>query len=117
MSLENTSPRYDDTIIPCSSLFRKVLNDDEKPAGVKSSLSGYEDEKLLISQHLKVLERKLHQFASHDYSEEAARGELNAGESLDNEGSQTAEQTEEDNSSMQRDSPVSNGLIFVSPIE
>uniref|UniRef100_A0A6N2LCS6 GTD-binding domain-containing protein n=1 Tax=Salix viminalis TaxID=40686 RepID=A0A6N2LCS6_SALVM len=120
MSLENTSPRYDETIIPCSSLFREVLSDDEKPACVKSSLSGYEDEKLLISQHLKVLERKLHQFASHgglpfmansDYSEEAAHGGLNAGESLDHEGSQTAEQTEEDNSSMQRDSPVSNGSL------
>ncbi|KAJ6352313.1 hypothetical protein OIU76_001514 [Salix suchowensis] len=76
--------------------------------------------KLLISQHLKVLERKLHEFASHgglpfmansDYSEEAAHGGLNAGESLDHEGSQTAEQTEEDNSSMQRDSPVSNGSL------
>ncbi|KAJ6412225.1 hypothetical protein OIU84_005310 [Salix udensis] len=120
MSMENTSPRYDETIIPCSSLFREVLSDDEKPACVKSSLSGYEDEKLLISQHLKVLERKLHQFASHgglpfmansDYSEEAAHGGLNAGESLDHEGSQTAEQTEEDNSSMQRDSPVSNGSL------
>ncbi|KAJ6773765.1 MYOSIN-BINDING PROTEIN 2 [Salix purpurea] len=120
MSLENTSPCYDETIIPCSSLLREVLSDDEKPACVKSSLSGYEDEKLLISQHLKVLERKLHQFASHgglpfmansDYSEEAAHGGLNAGESLDHEGSQTAEQTEEDNSSMQRDSPVSNGSL------
>ncbi|KAJ6306545.1 hypothetical protein OIU78_021793 [Salix suchowensis] len=120
MSSENTSPRYDETIIPCSSLFREVLSDDEKPACVKSSLSGYEDEKLLISQHLKVLERKLHEFASHgglpfmansDYSEEAPHGGLNAGESLDHEGSQTAEQTEEDNSSMQRDSPVSNGSL------
>ncbi|KAB5557530.1 hypothetical protein DKX38_008439 [Salix brachista] len=120
MSLENTSPRYDETIIPCSSLFREVLNDDENLACVKSSLSAYEDEKLLISQHLKVLERKLHQFASHgglpfmansDYSEEAAHGGLNAGESLDHEGSQTAEQTGEDNSSMQGDSPVSNGSL------
>ncbi|KAJ6736208.1 MYOSIN-BINDING PROTEIN 2 [Salix viminalis] len=120
MSLENTSPRYDETIIPCSSLFREVLSDDENPACVKSSLSAYEDEKLLISQHLKVLESKLHQFASHgglpfmansDYSEEAAHGGLSAGESLDHEGSQTAEQTGEDNSSMQGDSPVSNGSL------
>ncbi|KAJ6681247.1 CYTOCHROME P450 [Salix koriyanagi] len=36
-----------------------------EPTCVKSSLSEYEDEKLLISQHLKVVERKLHQFASH----------------------------------------------------
>ncbi|KAB5557532.1 hypothetical protein DKX38_008441 [Salix brachista] len=87
---------------------------------VSNLLSAYEDEKLLISQHLKVLERKLHQFASHgglpfmansDYSEEAAHGGLNAGESLDHEGSQTAEQTGEDNSSMQGDSPVSNGSL------
>ncbi|XP_061971216.1 probable myosin-binding protein 4 isoform X2 [Populus nigra] len=88
MSLENTSPCYDDTIVPCSSSFREVLNDNEKPASVKSSLSEYEEEKFLISKRLKGLERKLHQFASHgcsqsmsdsDYSQEAAHGGHNVG--------------------------------------
>ncbi|XP_011026020.1 PREDICTED: uncharacterized protein LOC105126756 isoform X1 [Populus euphratica] len=120
MSLENTSPYYGDTIVPCSSSFREVLNDNEKPASVKSSLSEYEDEKLLISERLKGLERKLHQFASHggsqfmsnsDYSKEAAHGGHNVGESLDYEGSPTADQTKEDNLSMQKDSPVSNGSL------
>jgi fatty acid omega-hydroxylase len=116
MSLENTSKGDDDTNVPCSSSFREVLNDSEKPATVKSFLSEYDDEQLLISQRLKGLERKLHQFASHgasqfvsngDYSEEA-HGALNEGESLDYEGSRTNDQTKEDSLSTQKDSPVSN---------
>jgi len=116
MSLENTSKGDDDTNAPCSSSFREVLNDSEKPATVKSFLSEYDDEQLLISQRLKGLERKLHQFASHgasqfvsngDYSEEA-HGALNEGESLDYEGSRTNDQTKEDSLSTQKDSPVSN---------
>ncbi|KAI9399060.1 hypothetical protein POPTR_002G042500v4 [Populus trichocarpa] len=116
MSLENTSKGDDDTNVTCSSSFREVLNDSEKPATVKSFLSEYDDEQLLISQRLKGLERKLHQFASHgasqfvsngDYSEEA-HGALNEGESLDYEGSRTNDQTKEDSLSTQKDSPVSN---------
>ncbi|CAK7346459.1 unnamed protein product [Dovyalis caffra] len=94
MSLEKTPKCYDDTNVPSSSSFRKALNDSEKPASVKSSLSEYENQKLLISKRLKSLERKLHQFASHgasqfisnsDYSEEAAHGGLNERESLNHE--------------------------------
>lgn len=103
MSLENTSKGDDDTNVPCSSSFREVLNDSEKPATVKSLLSEYDDEQLLISQRLKGLERKLHQFASH--------GALNEGESLDYEGSRTNDQTKEDSLSTQKDSPVSNGSL------
>ncbi|KAL9395730.1 hypothetical protein Peur_009983 [Populus x canadensis] len=119
MSLENTSKGDDDTNVPCSSSFREVLNGSEKPATVKSLLSEYDDEQLLISQRLKGLERKLHQFASHgasqfvsngDYSEEA-HGALNEGESLDYEGSRTNDQTKEDSLSTQKDSPVSNGSL------
>ncbi|KAJ6684973.1 MYOSIN-BINDING PROTEIN 2 [Salix purpurea] len=94
MSLENTS-------------FREVLNDSEKPATVKSLLSEYDDEKLLISQRLKGLERKLHQFASHG----ASKFVSNEGESLDYEGSRTNDSTMADNMSMQKDSPVSKGNL------
>ncbi|KAJ6336100.1 hypothetical protein OIU78_012664 [Salix suchowensis] len=92
MSLENTS-------------YREVLNDSGKPATVKSLLSEYDDEKLLISQRLKGLERKLHQFASHG----ASKFVSNEGESLDYEGSRTNDSTMADNMSMQKDSPVSKG--------
>ncbi|KAJ6730860.1 MYOSIN-BINDING PROTEIN 4-RELATED [Salix viminalis] len=106
MSLENTS-------------FREVLNDSGKPATVKSLLSEYDDEKFLISQRLKGLERKLHQFASHGASQfvsngdcsEEAHGALHEGESLDYEGSRTNDSTMADNISMQKDSPVSKGSL------
>ncbi|KAJ6336996.1 hypothetical protein OIU76_006793 [Salix suchowensis] len=94
MSLENTS-------------YREVLNDSGKPATVKSLLSEYDDEKLLISQRLKGLERKLHQFASHG----ASKFVSNEGESLDYEGSRTNDSTMADNMSMQKDSPVSKGSL------
>ncbi|KAF9686878.1 hypothetical protein SADUNF_Sadunf02G0035500 [Salix dunnii] len=119
MSLEITSKGDHDTSVPCSSSFREVLNDSEKPATVKSLLSKYDDEKLLISQRLKGLERKLHQFASHgssqfvsngEYSEEA-HGALHEGESLDYEGSRTNDPTKADDMSTQKDSPVSEGSL------
>ncbi|KAG6785828.1 hypothetical protein POTOM_007413 [Populus tomentosa] len=106
-------------ILEYTSDVEHVLNDSEKPATVKSLLSEYDDEQLLISQRLKGLERKLHRFASHgasqfvsngDYSEEA-HGALNEGESLDYEGSRSNNQTKEDTLSMQEDSPVSNGSL------
>ncbi|KAJ6405721.1 hypothetical protein OIU84_013645 [Salix udensis] len=94
LSLENTS-------------FREVLNDSGKPATVKSLLSEYDGEKFLISQRLKGLERKLHQFASHGASQFVS----NEGESLDYEGSRTNDSTMADNISMQKDSPVSKGSL------